>query len=169
MKKSLIFLFLFFSFIITNAQTKEETLAWIKQKIEKYGQMITVQSINKSDNPSTVTTNMLANNTIIQRMECLPITDTKTVCTLLQIKIDDIISVKKYQNNIEESFEVRTNGLKVLESDVSKGVPGERMDNVDWFVFNINWNSEADLYERFYNALLKLISYNKKNLPKEAF
>jgi hypothetical protein len=162
------------------AQTKEETIAWLAGKINKYGKDVnnkdgavtTVflyggQVININEH-STDGTNQTDHQTDIHNIK---ITDEHASGTQYchQTNINNIIGVEKFQSENIRGLTISTNGPKIgcFNCETIK-----KYDPESHIFIILDWDGEADLYDRFYNALVKLVSYNKQDLPKppkEAF
>jgi hypothetical protein len=163
MKKIILLIVLIPFFKHLQAQTKEETITWIAEKITKYGS-VDVSSQYSGTHKMIESTSI--DNNIVTSEICITFTFNSGSKEEVNCNSDHLINLTdiiKVSSDFSQFLKVYTNGLKV------KWKTKDETTNSNQFNFTLNWDAEPDLYNRFYKALLKLASYNSANLPKEVF
>lgn len=165
MKKLLTILLIAFS-ISSYAQTKEETINWIKEKSTLYGTQIRKESEYTTD---SYVSKIIGDTLIFEHSYQFKGYYYGKVY-LYKVSLNDIIA-------FEKGVIIQTNGLKisVFVTKINKkgireevGYKEENCSKMDFVEF-VDFNAEQNLKERFIRALTKLAEYNAANLPKEAF
>jgi len=153
--------------LLLKAQTKEETVDWIKKTMTEYGKNVPVK-INYDDGTSHQATFNSWFTMVMVVTFCKA--EDAPQCMHYQIdKVDDLVRLVKHEGPDFYGFEIYTSGNKVQVSRYTNSDDYAKDGNINMFPIILNWDAEPDLYNRFYKALVHLISYNTQNLPKETF
>lgn len=167
MKKTLIILSLLFSGFCIQAQTKEETVNWIKEKVTKYGRDVNYMPGYKVSNCYNTNTNINGNLII-----CKDYQKEYDRLVTSAIQLDDIVDVKQFpiKENKEDGYiHLLTKGFKVKWDSKWQNDGSVTVSESSGFYLRLQWDAEPDLFNRVYKAMQKLASYNMSSLPKEAF
>lgn len=167
MKRIILILTLLFLVDGLQAQTKEETIAWLKDKVSKYGRneetgsTLTYLNLYKIDGDKIVLERYLIGSS--SQPDKYSSTN-PYLFNVYKVNINDII--------YSSLSIIKTNGLKISRWERRFGGDIQYDDYIGiqtLFFAYFNFDAEPDLESRFHKALDKLVEYNKVNMPKEVF
>jgi hypothetical protein len=145
------------------AQTKEETIKWMVQKMEQYGtitwyggQTTYDQYIDDDGNKIIISQKQTFNNG----------SGDESYNTTYTINLNMLYSSLGYFNSQPYNwiFLNFTNNSVIF--DMGDGSPKQRLTQV---ALRLNWDGEDSLRERFKKAIDNLIRFNKESSPKEIY
>ena len=165
MKRQFICTVLLLLTIISFAQTtpsKEATIKWISEKINKYG-------LSQSNAPCGWLFNYSSDLSVIKK-ECDCKTENLSDEDLYSsyISFSSIYSFSEWKSGCAgeaKFFRIKTYGNKV-SSNYGKDATIKQESIFDLF---LDWTAEPDLKTRFKNALDNLVKYNMETIPKETY
>src|SRR5262245_35127755 len=144
--------------VIADAQTMDSTVGWIRDKINEYGSDVKgVNPVNKRD----YIANTYMHEDSVVKMVSFVITYSNGVREELRfywtININDIMaSEKDVTSQGYYRIKVRPAGSRVMYKDADN-----KVTYIDYFYFELNWNAEKNLYNRFNSALERVVAYKK--------
>lgn len=164
-KICILFVFALFGFQ-AKSQTREETIKWIVEKINKYGQNISVSS---ADGRSTTFISTGDKDSIrVQYTFKIDGLD-RTIGEFTNINFGDITNASLKDDNHFSYIKMSSSKeLTFRWFDPGKDDDGviDTQSHYNAIELYLNWDSEPDLLNRMQIAFTKLISFNA---PKETF
>jgi hypothetical protein len=158
--------FLLVGSITSFAQSKAETIQWIKDKINQYGSQDLYMHI-----PEAISSHQLfvevrkahdSDSIIVSASYCIQwLKDDPSQCyqrKLSQIHLDNVTNVKLNAS----SDNGKSAWLSIYGTNLFNAYNG-------CFCLSINWDSEPDLLNRMYKAFQKLATCNNQNKPRDIF
>ena len=168
-RTSLIGLLLMLSSVTLKAQTKEETIKWIVEKINKYGQNLTVYVPRNKDDATIICTSTSDGKTIEWKMNLTTPGINNDLGIHTNIQIDDIVNATIANDGEASGFSfikcISSKKLQYPSNDGSVANENRGLKQNEFELY-LNWDAEPDLLNRMLKAFTALISFNA---PKEAF
>ena len=152
---------MFLTLNVIQAQTKQETLDWIKQKVSKYGNYDQGSRQYSDKYIYKISGDRIYLEIWFQRWDG----GEKALVGKYSVNLNHIIGTTS-------GIDISTQGLKI--SRLKKGLYSDEVENDDYvsqfdFFKGMQFDSEPDLKTRFKKALLTLADFNKAETPKETF